>query len=52
MTTADSSPPDAGVTDGPAEGEDPDIDTDSVGPDGTRYDKEATEEAERKMRNG
>lgn len=45
----DNEEPNEGVTDGPKEPAEPKVDTDNIGPDGTVYDEEATEEATRKM---
>lgn len=55
MTTPDSTNEDApndGVTDGPEEPAEPKVDPDKIGPDGTVYDEDAAEEAERKMTGG
>ncbi|GJM39431.1 MAG: hypothetical protein DHS20C19_27980 [Acidimicrobiales bacterium] len=55
MTSTDHTnedPSNDGVTDGPKEPAKPKVDPDKIGPDGTVYDEDATEEAERKMTGG
>lgn len=45
-------PENDGVVDGPGDDPEPEIDPTSVGPDGTVYDEDATDEAKRKMTGG